>query len=684
MEEQLLPTEPFADTGSFVYAPLSEQWREIRLITILPGYFDDDVRVSIEHRRLETDDPPEYWALSYVWGSTDDHSFVTVEDGTNPAVSSAKIAITQNLLSALQHIRGQFNQSMYWIDAICINQRNVVERGQQVAIMAHIYRTATRVLAWLGPSTDNSTLGFDVVRRLGAEATPFDLDHKTYGYAGYDDSAIDQRSGGNFSLNLETSEVAAYRALIFRPWFDRVWIRQEIGLGYKNALLMCGNDTIPWTTFYSVVFHLQYFVKSKSRLSPKIRSTAMGRRETLIRSLAIQPRMELSYALRDARASACSDPRDRVYSVLSFTSHSDLVPDYQKSVSDVYREIARLLYTSDTFNLQLVLASCSLDSRRMAQLPSWAPDWNVPSNPDEGLYSTKGFGSLLHLPEFTADGVLGMAGVLVDTITTLRPSGAWRADEVGGIEGRIHARGVIRNLVPFIGPDDLYQPRGTPLLEAYAKTLVSGFFEPSIADNGEFFTFNSELAVRSLKKLLYDDDEKFLLCESSHSEVNVDHYIARVTDAVWDRSMALTEKGYVTLVPREARLGDMVCHFVGSALPMIIRGLPEKSRRYAIVGPAYVEGLMNEEALFGELPAPYKFARIRSTVQNWTAFWNAFKNVDSNELQWLDPRYRKFLEGDGVDLDPSLDVDEAYQIGSRITMDALRNQNVDIVNLEVV
>ena len=57
MEEQAAapqsqPTERFAETGSFVYTPLSEQWKEIRLITVLPGSFDEDVRVSMEHRML--------------------------------------------------------------------------------------------------------------------------------------------------------------------------------------------------------------------------------------------------------------------------------------------------------------------------------------------------------------------------------------------------------------------------------------------------------------------------------------------------------------------------------------------------------------------------------------------------------------------------------------------------------
>lgn len=37
-----------------------------------------------------------------------------------------------------------------WIDALCINQQDVLERGHQVDMMGVIYRGAQRVIAWLG------------------------------------------------------------------------------------------------------------------------------------------------------------------------------------------------------------------------------------------------------------------------------------------------------------------------------------------------------------------------------------------------------------------------------------------------------------------------------------------------------------------------------------------------------
>ena len=43
-----------------------------------------------------------------------------------------------------------------WIDAICINQSDQVEKSTQVAIMSDIYRAASSVVAWLGPERSHS------------------------------------------------------------------------------------------------------------------------------------------------------------------------------------------------------------------------------------------------------------------------------------------------------------------------------------------------------------------------------------------------------------------------------------------------------------------------------------------------------------------------------------------------
>jgi hypothetical protein len=43
-----------------------------------------------------------------------------------------------------------------WIDAICINQDDIIERGAQVQIMGEIYQTAWRLRIWLGEHSSNT------------------------------------------------------------------------------------------------------------------------------------------------------------------------------------------------------------------------------------------------------------------------------------------------------------------------------------------------------------------------------------------------------------------------------------------------------------------------------------------------------------------------------------------------
>ncbi|TFB00421.1 hypothetical protein CCMA1212_007750 [Trichoderma ghanense] len=44
------------------------------------------------------------------------------------------------------------------IDAICIDQKNLKERGHQVQQMGDIYKQAERVLFWLGAGTDETDI----------------------------------------------------------------------------------------------------------------------------------------------------------------------------------------------------------------------------------------------------------------------------------------------------------------------------------------------------------------------------------------------------------------------------------------------------------------------------------------------------------------------------------------------
>jgi hypothetical protein len=73
--------------------------------------------------------------------------------------------VTTNLEAALRYI-GAPSELACGADAICINQFDPVERGQQVQLMRDIYSEATRVIVWLGGEQDDSILTLETMERL--------------------------------------------------------------------------------------------------------------------------------------------------------------------------------------------------------------------------------------------------------------------------------------------------------------------------------------------------------------------------------------------------------------------------------------------------------------------------------------------------------------------------------------
>ncbi|KAF1977645.1 HET-domain-containing protein, partial [Bimuria novae-zelandiae CBS 107.79] len=60
------------------------------------------------------------------------------------------LRVSKSLLIALPYLH-QISQTRWlWIDQLCINQDDEVERSQQVSIMHGIYGNGKRTLIWLG------------------------------------------------------------------------------------------------------------------------------------------------------------------------------------------------------------------------------------------------------------------------------------------------------------------------------------------------------------------------------------------------------------------------------------------------------------------------------------------------------------------------------------------------------
>jgi hypothetical protein len=89
------------------------------------------------------DAQPSFAALSYVWG-TMSPSPATICCG------SVDLPISTNGLSALRHLRAKLGAFTIWIDAVCINQLDAIEKAQQIPLMEQIYESATTTYFWLG------------------------------------------------------------------------------------------------------------------------------------------------------------------------------------------------------------------------------------------------------------------------------------------------------------------------------------------------------------------------------------------------------------------------------------------------------------------------------------------------------------------------------------------------------
>ncbi|KAK3678810.1 hypothetical protein LTR78_001263 [Recurvomyces mirabilis] len=116
---------------------------------LLPG--EGDLEGELEEVSLE--DNPEYAALSYSWAlaNGDDSKSGIIRLHCNcsydDSIHDKEVGITRNLSKTTKPLS-------LWIDALCINQNDPMERQQQVVSMAQIYSKASLVIVWIGNDLD--------------------------------------------------------------------------------------------------------------------------------------------------------------------------------------------------------------------------------------------------------------------------------------------------------------------------------------------------------------------------------------------------------------------------------------------------------------------------------------------------------------------------------------------------
>ena len=332
--------------SKYRYEPL-QQDREIRILHLQPGPGSAEVHCFIEHANL--DDRIEYEALSYTWGDTTLQSQIVCNKDRSP------LAVTRNCLSALQRLRSPDRQLTLWIDALCIDQTNTLERNQQILLMSAIYRQAKLVVVYLGEASDDSDIAMDFIleHAKGLGGTPTGL-------------------GPGI---ISSPQQRAIDHILERPYFERVWIQQEVKFA-PHIEILCGDKFITWqqlstTAFYVNVNKKMYAQGIRHRDPPSVlysRDKSVGKR----------PETLLQYLIH-TRNCKSTDPRDKINAVVGMAAEyaeAALQPNYFLTTVETFAKVAQFCIIRGR-NLDVL---CQVQgTQSIVGLPSWVPDWSSPA-----------------------------------------------------------------------------------------------------------------------------------------------------------------------------------------------------------------------------------------------------------------------------------------------------------------
>ena len=383
-----------------LYKPI-KQW-QTRILKVLPGPvkapLEAELHVSymIEGPGMvlrDSEEWIEYSALSYCWGApVYDHELLT---------NDVQYPVTETLFQGLRRLRSVSEPFYIWVDAVCIHQYDLAERSSQVTNMLGIYKKAETVVVWLGEHMDDSRIAFTCASSI--------------------DNLDQTESDGVNDTDVLTKLCRWHREMLSRgleniarrPWFARVWVKQEIWAA-NSLFVMMGPNKISWTSFRNVealantvgkltasgesgpemrltrVFqaHFAGLVTASTDDHTRAQLTDQPNPILLERDHQYRHGADIVVVLRRCVAALCNNPSDRIYAVVGMTTTNisqvptqtaALAIDYEKPVAELFRDLTRYLINRDGCLAALLLKATLGGLVEDGKLPSWTIDWRYPT-----------------------------------------------------------------------------------------------------------------------------------------------------------------------------------------------------------------------------------------------------------------------------------------------------------------
>jgi hypothetical protein len=445
--------------------------------------------------------------------------------------------------------------------------------------------------------------------------------------------------------------VEGIASLFKRAWWGRIWVLQELSLAQK-ANFVCGTKRLSrrrcraaLNAFKALGFVFQEMVLLKGfMLTAYQQSIAMADfdwRPGMLLSMWNTHRDSPYPLLALLRATCISgvyshspgksfvleatDPRDKIYGLLGLAADRDklkefgVLPDYTRSCQDVYISVTAAMLRQG----HISVLSLAQFSKAQIGLPSWVPDWSKPLGDNLQGISTdhmtpepayNASGSLLQTePIFSVIGATMSVSVLGFAYDEVHEIGATWADFCPLQDMTqppfVTAKKLLEELVrlSFLR-DKLFKHLKERICGA-ARTVAA---EIGYNDNGRWARIGNQryhTAVSLMMIRINSPCETKLrncgfleLIKNDGIQPGIDllsagKYCGEIGVKTQRRKPFVTAKGHLGLGPHHNKPGDIIAVLSGSQVPFVLRkGVNEK---YEIVGEAYVDGIMDGEAVVG-------------------------------------------------------------------------------------
>ncbi|KAK8023704.1 HET-domain-containing protein [Apiospora rasikravindrae] len=602
------------DNADF-YRPLDIESLEFRLLLLQAGEGDEPIKCQLVHASLkEGADRPSYETISYCWGDPAQTAGIFVD--------GLEMEVPLSARRVLQRMRKYDADRTLWIDAICINQNDVAERGQQVALIKDIYSKTEQCLIWLGEGDGEATTYCDAV----FDSVYGHAEHVTSNLADSDEIAFKTLTDNGLGGPLLKQHIITFFS---SPWFERAWVIQEALLA-PRSLVHIGSHEIDleklllsaaWLAHVSSTMDLCPLDKHVGLLNCK-RMYDLGHSADDDKSID-----DILDKLQTFRA---ADPRDYVYGILGLYQKlagleggplpALLAPDYSKSVAAVMRDTSRhVIEQSPNLDFLGRLRHRPGTAYEATGVPSWAEPWHMRSSNSDGPPSQGTAANDMKCNLYAADNAVGKREIAV-TVATLN----YDPDVLvltGVIAGKVKDTSCVINgdpkqfahlLESADSPIYLESIRESPetigfalIAEAtttserpmaeYARTNVLAWADFIVKQKERPREANKRLGAKNPYSQTPDGMKADFTEEEWAALVDYDDAVRLATQ---DRRVFRTEAENIGLGPRDMVAGDVVAVLYGCRWPVILRPRGDvEVEGYEFIEVCYVYGLMDGEAV---------------------------------------------------------------------------------------